>query len=587
MRKKELCHMFGVTVAICMALAGCGSSEKSENALMTEDSAIVTTVKLVDSSSTTEKEVTTINTVNGDDIESKSIEKSENDSDTSEEATTLNVESSGDTQLEATTSNEQETTKVLERETVTVSVTTTKNEDVTTVVKEQEKTTVKKEQTTTSKKEETTTQKQGANICIGYDDNGNPILVTQEEWDYMNSEEYLLENGISFADKYEKSKDYEVLDYRPDTYGWRRADFWWEPDFYERNLTFVRWGLFCDSSIYSGMEFLSEMKGNAMEYMPNHPDYKETFNLAKETDYFYSFANMREAAIGKTTLYYRNTASKITGYGTQCPLIKSDEDLCNYIDEIIENGYTKVAYRYRNSRSFIPTESNNAINECYEIYDRLGYCLILSGVDLTKIETRVEYDSYHDDGYEFSYEGYKKCPYTKCKETQSSKELKEYIFKCLENGIMQTNVYVIEDNFSWYDFEEEIRQELYVKYGAKVQNETMNRVWFTPYEYDGHTFLMIKLTVEDDFYETNSLQEAKNYINECIKKDDKDIHVYLKLKEFNDKNMSDDKKRNIINGMINETDIRSKDPEHIGYMYSYNIRIFGDSARVTMSKCGT
>jgi len=231
MRKKELCHMFGVTVAICMALAGCGSSEKSENALMTEDSAIKTTVKTVDNLSTSEKEVTTINTVNGNEVESTSIEKTENDSHTSEEVTTLSVESSGDTQLEATTSNEQETTKVLERETVTVTITiaTTKNEDVTTVVKEQEKTTVKKEQTTTSKKEETTTKKQGANICIGYDDNGNPILVTQEEWDYMNSEEYLLENGVSVPREiYEKSSDYEVLDYRPDTYGWHRADFWWE-----------------------------------------------------------------------------------------------------------------------------------------------------------------------------------------------------------------------------------------------------------------------------------------------------------------------------------------------------------------------
>ena len=149
-------------------------------------------------------------------------------------------------------------------------------------------------------------------VCIGYDENWEPVLVTIEEWERMHSKEYLLATGESFArTSYEQSEKYQVSDHCPkDSYNWSAVRFWWEPvgwteadmrtNYYKLGMdytsTYFEWELYCDNPSYDGA------KGNVLKYIPC-PTYEESYNLYNGGEFKFGLAECDKYKL--TTLYIR------------------------------------------------------------------------------------------------------------------------------------------------------------------------------------------------------------------------------------------------------------------------------------------
>ena len=134
-------------------------------------------------------------------------------------------------------------------------------------------------------------------ICIGYDENGNPILISKEEWDYINSEEYILANGTSNArTEYKASPEYIVSPYRiDDANEWVKVNFWWEPVTWNSIPSYFEWEVYCDN-----LEF-EEAIGNALEYMPNCPTFAESYELYTGEEFEFGIIDCDR--YGETSLY--------------------------------------------------------------------------------------------------------------------------------------------------------------------------------------------------------------------------------------------------------------------------------------------
>ena len=467
----------------------------------------------------------------------KSTKEKETSSTTAEQSSSEEETGTSDTIDDAT--SESETTTEAPSTTVKQEETITKKGEVTTT-KKQEATTSKQEVSTTSKKEETMTKNQ-------------------------------LSSGISRGTTYKKSDRYEVIDYCPEEYGWKALDVWWEPT----QFSIGPYHGYVDWSVYTwydkkGIDYLDEIKGNAVEYMPTYPNYEESYELYYENDgvegfcttvdyemvysgyidgeYFEYTSNIDYVKYGMTTLYYRDKNEEKLGFGTECRLIKNDEDMCVYLNEIMENRYTEIAYRY-DTDVYTPAMFNQA-------------CLMQYGIDLTQLEYATVSDSYSiGDGYEACYEKYEKFPYNKCKEVYSVKELKEYICYCFENGIKDTSVYLIGEDLDWTSFVNNNIDEFYLKYKGKVSAKHLTHVgggeiqscmgsYGTVYKYQDRTFLSIQLTEADENYEYyqifTSMQDAKEYIKNSLENKEANIRVFFRLEDYVEENITDMEKLNSI-----------------------------------------
>lgn len=381
--------------------------------------------------------------------------KEEETSSTIAEASS-NEEETGTSEItdEATSESEKATEK-----TTTEKTTTTVKQDETTTTKG-EVTTTKKHETATAK-QETTTKTQEMTIFLGYDENGEPILITEEEWAYMNSEEYLLANGVSVArNSYTQSADYEMLDYWPEgEYGWSAVDFWWEPVTWMGENGWNNAPLYFEWEVYCNNGKFEDTKGNALEYMSSFPNYEESYHLY--TGGKFKFGLNECGKYGTITLYVRKINENPTGYGTKCTLVENDEDLMYLVEEAKEKGLTQIAYYY-NEEQFEP-------KAIYYYYAANDIVPLGEGLDISQdIKIEGSYYNMHirtlpNDQGDIKI----------CRIIQNSNELKEYINDCVENGVVtRSNIYVqvigkdcLNGTSLKYELIKEIEEELYHEHG--------------------------------------------------------------------------------------------------------------------------
>lgn len=448
-------------------------------------------------SSIKNRENTTIefNTNKNETINSISVETTTKNCDTSEHITTENQTIDVHTQENSTKGSTE----------------ITKNNEITTVIKQE---------TTTVKKQETTSKKQEANILLGFDENGNPILVTEDEWEYMNSEEYLLENGLSYPRTYTKSSDYEILDYWPEgEYGWEQVDFWWEPVGWNGLLSSFEWGIYCDNYKYK------DAQGNAIKYMPSYPSYKESYYLYTGGEFKFSFGS-ECGKWGRITLYCRKTNEQNQGFGTKCTLINSDEDMLKLLNNAIKSGTTQIAYYYNeklfNAKDLSYYYGASGILPQYEGVNR-SQKINYNGKDYTICINEIP----NDNGI------IKKCDSFKDLET-----MEKAIYKYAKVGEWQNYTICLTENIvNAEKIYETLRYNLYHKYNVAISgySESLNTDDLICYRLD----IKVAEVGYDYYYRMYSMEEIKKFILKNTSNNTDTICISFNLKDFLDEGITD------------------------------------------------